>query len=310
MPESRRGLALPFPGVALRDHVAFVRRAEDAGYDDLWSGDNYGPDGFTPLILAAAATTRIRLGTGIVGTFTRGPAVLAQHASALADASGGRFVLGLGSSSPTIVEQWNQVPFDRPVARMRDTVGALRSVLGGGRGPGGFRLDPAPEFEVPIVVAGLRGAMLRVAAELGDGGFLHAVPLSGVPTVVEAFDAPDKELICRFHCIPGPEETGLPVARRMFLIYATTPVYGEFYRWLGWGERLAPTLEAWHAGRRREALELCPDELVRQIYLFGTPEQMNDRLSRFTDAGITTAVLSPIVAPDALPGFIDALAAR
>jgi probable F420-dependent oxidoreductase len=277
LPENRRGLAIPFPGIALRDHRELFRRAEAAGYDDLWSGDNYGPDGFTPLVLAAAATERIRLGTGIIGTFTRGPAVLAQHASALADASGGRFVLGLGSSSQVIVEQWNRCRFDRPVATMRDTIGTLRSVLGGGRGPGGFRLDPPPEFPVPIVVAGLRGRMLSLAAELGDGGFLHAVPLSGVPRVVASFGDPAKELICRFHCIPGPEETGMPVAKRLFLTYATTPVYTEFYRWLGWGDSLVPALRAWHSGQRREALERCPDELVRQIYLFGTPEEMNER---------------------------------
>ena len=66
-----------------------MRRAEAAGYDDLWSGETNGPDGFTPLALAAAWTERMRLGTGVVNPFTRGPAVLAQHAAALADAAAG-----------------------------------------------------------------------------------------------------------------------------------------------------------------------------------------------------------------------------
>ena len=83
-----------------RDHV---RRAEAAGYTDLWSGETNGPDGFTPLALAASWTESVRLGTGVVGVFTRGPALLAQQAAALADASGGRFALGIGASSDRIV---------------------------------------------------------------------------------------------------------------------------------------------------------------------------------------------------------------
>src|SRR5919201_3002976 len=95
----RWGLTVPFAGVPLADHADLFRRAEAAGYDDLWTGETNGADGFTPLVLAAAHTERVRLGTGVVNPFTRGPAVLAQHAAALADASRGRFVLGLGSSS-------------------------------------------------------------------------------------------------------------------------------------------------------------------------------------------------------------------
>src|ERR671928_431659 len=165
MPELRWGLTLPFTGVRLADHGDLVRRAEAAGYDDLWSGETNGPDGFTPLALAAAHTSRVRLGTGIVNPFTRGPAVLAQHAAALADASGGRFVLGLGASSNVIVERWNGVPFERPLSRMRAALEALRPVLAGDRGPGGFRLETPPGHPVPIVIAALRGRMLALAAE-------------------------------------------------------------------------------------------------------------------------------------------------
>ncbi|HYP55184.1 MAG TPA: LLM class flavin-dependent oxidoreductase, partial [Solirubrobacterales bacterium] len=93
----RWGLTLPLPGLTLADHEELVRRAEAAGYTDLWTGETAGPDGFTPLALSAAWTERARLGTGIVGVFQRGPALLAQEAAALADASEGRFVLGIGS---------------------------------------------------------------------------------------------------------------------------------------------------------------------------------------------------------------------
>ena len=99
MTEKRWGLTLPLPGIQLAEMKPFVQLAEAEGYTDLWTGETSGPDGFTPLILSAAWTERIRLGTGIVGVFTRGPALLAQQTAALTDASSGRFVLGIGASA-------------------------------------------------------------------------------------------------------------------------------------------------------------------------------------------------------------------
>jgi len=310
MPDLRWALTVPFGGVALADHGDLLRRVEAAGYDDVWTSETSGYDGFTPLALAAAQTERLRLGTGVVNPFTRGPAVLAQHAAALADASGGRFVLGLGASSNVIVERWNGVPFQRPLSRMRATLEALRPVLAGERGPGGFKLETPPAEPVPIVVAALRGKMLALAAELGDGAFTNFLPLSGTRQVAEAFGAPDKELLCRFFCFPADEEEALPQARRMLVAYATVPVYTAFFRWLGWGERIDPMVAAWEDGDRARALELVPDELVREVFVFGSPDAQHERLRAFADGGITTFVLSPLCAPEELQGFIDGLAPR
>src|SRR5436309_3148258 len=183
-PPTRWALTVPFASLPLRDHRALVEGAEAVGYDDLWSGETSGPDGFTPLALAAAWTERMRLGTGVVNAFTRGPAVLAQHAAPLQDASGGRFCLGIGSSSHVIVDRWNQVPFVRPLTKVRETVEALRTVLAGERGPGGFKLDSAPDPPPPLYIAALRGKMLRLGGALGDGTFVTFLPVSSVARVV------------------------------------------------------------------------------------------------------------------------------
>src|SRR3954447_10935269 len=182
--ETRWALTLPLPMTSLHDSAEHVRRAEAAGYTDVWSGETNGADGFTPLALAAAWTERVRLGTGVVNPFTRGPAVLAHPAAALADASDGRFVLGLGASSNVIVERWNERPFEKPLTRLRETVPALREVLSGGRGPGGFKLEVPPAQPVPIAVAALRDRMLRLGGELADGTFTNFLPLSAAEHVV------------------------------------------------------------------------------------------------------------------------------
>jgi alkanesulfonate monooxygenase SsuD/methylene tetrahydromethanopterin reductase-like flavin-dependent oxidoreductase (luciferase family) len=246
----------------------------------------------------------------VVNPFTRGPAVLAQHAAALADASGGRFVLGLGSSSNVIVERWNEVPFEKPLSRMREVVPVLREVLGGGRGPGGFKLEAPPASPVPIVVAALRDRMLRLGGELGDGTFVNFLPLSAVEHVVARVregeaGRPPTEVICRFFCIPGD---GIDVARFMFAAYATVPVYEAFFRGLGHGDAIEPMVSAWREGDRKRAVELVPESLVREIFLFGSPDAMKERLGEFVARGITTPVLTPVAGPDDVPGLIDALA--
>jgi probable F420-dependent oxidoreductase len=307
---NRWGLTLPLAGLPLSEHAEHVRRAEAAGYTDVWSGETNGPDGFTPLALAAAWTERVRLGTGVVGVFTRGPALLAQETAALADASGGRFVLGIGASSDRIVSGWNGIPFERPLSKISETVDFLRAALGGERTATGFKLEQPPADPPPIVLAALRGKMLRLAVEKGDGAFTNFLPLSGLPQVTVGIDgAPEGfELLCRFFCLPGDREQVEPLARFMLSSYATVPVYEAFFRWLGHGEAIDPMVEAWAAKDRKRAAELAPWELIEDVFILGSPEQMRERLAAYTEGGITLPVLTPITTPDKLGELIDALA--
>ncbi len=307
---ARWGLTLPLPGISLADHEQHVVRAEAAGYTDLWSGETAGPDGFTPLALSAAWTERMRLGTGIVGVFQRGPALLAQEAAALASGSDGRFVLGIGSSSDRIVEGWNGIPFERPLSKVRETLDFLDVALAGERTATGFKLEAPPAEPVPIVLAALRGKMLELAVERAQGAFTNFLPLSGLPKVAAQLDgAPDGfELLCRFFCIPGEREQVEPLARFMFSSYITVPVYANFYRWLGYGDQIDPMVAAWEAGDRKAAAAAAPWELIEDMFIFGSPEQMKERLAAFVAGGITLPILTPIVTPDKLGETIAALA--
>jgi probable F420-dependent oxidoreductase len=308
MTDRRWGLTLPLPGTSLRDHQQLVKRAEDAGYTDLWSGETNGPDGFTPLALAAAWTGTMRLGTGVVGVFQRGRALLAQQAAALADASGGRFVLGIGASSDRIVEGWNAIPFERPLSTVSAAVDFLRPALAGERAAGGFKLEQTPP-PVPIVLAALRGRMLRLAVEKGDGAFTNFLPISGLPRVTAELEAAPEgfELLCRFFCLPGEREQVEPLARFMFSSYVTVPVYAAFYRWLGHGHEIAEMCEAWEAKDRQRAAEAAPWELIEEMFILGTPEEMRERLDEFVAGGITCPVLTPITTSDRLGDLIEAL---
>jgi probable F420-dependent oxidoreductase len=301
-------MTIPFTGLPLHELGPLVRRIDEAGYDSVWSPESTEFDGFTPLVVAAEHSTRLRLATGIVNVYTRGPALLAQSAAALANVSNGRFVLGLGASSNVIVQRWNGIPFRRPLAKVEETVEYMRTVLAGDRGAGGFKLASPPQEPVPIVLAALRDRMLGLAARVADGAFTNLLPLSRAAQVVDAFGRPEKELACRFFSVHGPDDDALAAAKRIFVAYATVPVYAEFFRWLGYGDEIDPVVEAWTAGDRKHAVELAPEALVREIFLLGPVEAQRERLTEFERAGITTAVLALSCPPNDVPALIDAFA--
>jgi probable F420-dependent oxidoreductase len=309
---SRWGLTLPLPATTLAGSEDAVKRAEAAGYTDIWSGETNGPDGFTPLALCSQWTEQARLGTGVVGVMQRGRALLAQEAAALADASGGRFALGIGASSDRIIEGWNGMPFEKPRSKVSETIDFLRTALAGERADGGFKLETAPASEIPIIVAALRGKMLDLAVEKGDGAMTNFLPLSGLPQIAKQLkdaNAPEGfELLCRFFCLPGEREQVEPIARFMFSSYITVPVYEKFYRWLGHGEKIDPMVEAWAAKDRQKAGELAPWDLIEDMFIFGSPEEMKAKLNAYVDGGITLPILTPITTPDKTGELIEALA--
>jgi probable F420-dependent oxidoreductase len=316
---ARWGLSLDLPGLPLPETSEVIRAAEAAGYTDGWPGEVQGVDGFTPVTVAALATERMRVGTGVVNVFTRGLPVLAQHSLALQELSQGRFALGIGSSSNVIVERWNGIPFERPRTRVREAVEFLRAALAGERaGPGGFRLERPPPEPVPIVIAALREKMLQTAGELGDGAFLNYLPLSRVETVLEEIRAGERlagkpegstEVLCRFFCLHGDPDKTIEMARWMFCAYATVPVYEQFFRWLGFGEAIGPMADAWRAGDRPRALEAAPEELIREVFVLGDPPTQRARLEEFRDLGVTCPVLliAGVEAAD-YGGAVEALA--
>jgi probable F420-dependent oxidoreductase len=306
----RWGLTVPPAGIRLGDLRPLVEAAEAAGYTDLWSSETAGADGFTPLSLCAAWSPTLRLGTGIAGIFQRGPALLAQEAAALTDASDGRFVLGLGASSDRIVEGWNGIPFERPLGKMRETLDFLDDALVGRRTETGFKLEAAPLHPTPIVLAALRGKMLELAVKRADGAFTNYLPLSGLPQVREALvGAPEGfELLCRFFCFPGSREEVEPTMRKLFAAYITVPVYREFFRWLGLGEQIAPMVDLWAAGDRKAAAAAAPWELIAETFLFGSPAEIVEKTEAFVAGGVTLPVLCPLAEPRRMADLIPALA--
>ncbi len=301
---SRWGLTIPLNGVPLAGHREVLAGLEDLGYTDVWSAETNGTDAFTPLALASQWAPGLRLGPAIVPVYTRGPGLLAQQAATLAGLAPGRFVLGIGTSSPAIVQRWNGIPFEEPYAKVRDTLRFLRRALAGEKvtdealGVKGFKLDNAPETPPAIALAALRPGMLRLAAREADGAITNWLSPTDVRQVRAELGG-ETELLARiFVCPTANADEARALGRWMIAAYLTVPVYAAFHEWLGRGERLAAMNQAWAAGDRKAALAAVPDDVVDELLVHGPPEACRERVREYVENGLDTPILAVLGAED------------
>ncbi len=317
-PMTRWGITLPLSGMPLSGQRDLVTTLPDLGYTDAWSSEVNGADAFTPLALAAQWTSKqgtggagspaaggLRLGTAVANIYTRGPALLAMSAATLAGLAPGRFVLGIGVSSPAVVTDWNGIAMDRPYQRARDTLAFLRRALAGEKVSmaaetftiSGFRLDPAPVPPPALALAALRPGMVSLAAAMSDGAITNWLAPADVPAV-RAVAGPDCELIARIFVCPTAD-AGLArgIGRRMIAAYLTVPAYAAFHDWLGRGPRFGPMRAAWAAGDRKAALAAIDDDLVDELVVHGPPGYCRERVAEYQAAGLDTPVIAIVPAP-------------
>lgn len=309
----RLGLTLPLEGLGVAETlIPMARLAEESGYTDIWTAEVSGVDGFTPLGAIAASTERLRLGTAIVPAFTRPPALLAMSAAAVQAISGGRFILGIGTSTSIIVGRWMGVPFEKPLVRMRETLTFLRDALEGKKvsfegetvASQGFRLTTDPGSPVPLYIAGLGPKMLRLAGEMADGVILFLFTPEGARAAIDqvtkaAADAgrnpSDIDVVARIPVAMGEDEEVLRfMLRRLTTTYAMVDVYNASLTRQGFGEEAGVIAKKWTEGDRDAAAEAVTDEMLQSLYIFGDLDRCKARLEEFRQAGIKTPVVLPI----------------
>jgi F420-dependent oxidoreductase-like protein len=303
------------------EDVDFVVEADKLGAHSVWVPEAWGQDALTPLAYLAARTSSIRLGSGIVQIGARTPANLAMTASSLQTLSGGRFLLGLGTSGPQVMEGWHGVRFPSPLAATRETIEIVRKVVAGekleyhGRvydlplpgGPGRPIRSLLPvETPVPIYIAALGPKNLALTGELADGwignAFLpeHAdafLPFleAGIARTGGARRLADLDLLIpvAVEFTDDVDEAATRHARGYaFTIGAMGSKDSNFYNAAfarqGFADDVAAVQDLWLAGRREEAAERVPRDIGLKTNLLGTPAMVKERLRLYRRAGITT----------------------
>jgi F420-dependent oxidoreductase-like protein len=319
---SRIGIALgtvhdrPFDDVA-----AFARTAEECGYEAMFVPEAWGRDAFVTLGALARVTERIALGTGIVNVYSRTPALLAMAAVTLDELSGGRAILGLGTSGQRVVEGWHGVPMARPLRRLRETTEAVRAIVNGSRrGYTGETISVAPGFaialtrprdRIPIYHASLTPRAIEQCAEVADGWLPYfASPTTlraDVAVIEESLRAADRER-ASFTVAPflpvlvtDDDASARAVLRRHLAFYIGG--MGRFYREAvarhGFGDTAEAIRRLWEMRERDAAADAVTDELLDAFAIVGDEGRCRARLDDYRAAGADLPVL-------ALPGDISA----
>jgi F420-dependent oxidoreductase-like protein len=320
------GLAIGYSGAQLRLPVQRIIRAEELGYDSVWTAESYGSDAMSPLAYLAAVTKRIRLGTGIIQLAARTAANAAMCAGTIdALAGGNRVVVGVGVSGPQIVEGWYGEPWGKPYYRLRDYVTIMRKifrreapVVHAGReirlpysGPGSSGLGkPLHSIlhmnpEIPIFLGTENEATVKLCAELCDGW----LPLGFVPGSMAHY---------RPWLEQGFARAGGGKSLNKFAIFPTLPVvidrdvraafarmkpeialyvggmgartknfHNDLMVRQGFPEAAARIQELFLSGRKEEAAAAVPDELIDLRALVGSPERIRERYRAWQDSGAT-----------------------
>lgn len=305
----RTALTLPDPR-GVEQTIELAKWAEAEGYDDLWFADSSGVDALTTAAAVAINTERCRIGTAIIPVYSRTPAVLASTAHVLHKLSHGRFILGLGSSSQTMMENWHGQQFEKPLTRVKETTLLVKSMLRGEKTnfdgdtltSHGYRQLPLEEGEQPVYMAALRPKMLEAAAEFSDGVILNLFPRQALPKMMEHIKVgaeragkkiEDVEIVCRHQVVVTDDKEGArDLIRGGFAPYYATPVYNKFLSWCGFEEVAQTIKEGWAAKDRAKTTGALDDQLVDDIAILGSMEECHDRIREYGEMGITTHIIS------------------
>ena len=301
------------------DPTELVLEAERLGYDSAWTAEAYGSDVFSPLCWIGARTTRIRLGTGIMQISARTPACVAMTAATIDHLSGGRLILGIGVSGPQVVEGWYGQPFPKPMARTREFVRLLRTMLRregpvtfDGQHyqlpyPGGARLGKPLKLivrplrsEIPIYLGAEGPKNVAMATEIADGW----LPLFYSPYRNDVYREslrnlrPGFEITCAVtvNVHDDLEQALLPI-KWMLAFYiggmgaASRNFHLNLIARLGFEAEARRVQELFLAGKRAEAAAAVPDRLADEISLAGSPARIRDRIAAWRESPVTTILV-------------------
>ena len=313
-------------GLTAADQLEIAQTAERLGYDSVWAAEAYGSDAATVLAWLAAGTSRIKLGSGIFQIPARSAAMTAMTAATIDNLSGGRMLLGLGTSGPQVSEGWHGVRFARQLQRTREYVAVVRMALAHQKvefhgetmdlplpdGPGkALKLTVRPvQDRIPIYLAVLGPKNVALAGEIADGW----LPVFFSPEHTAKLRAPLEEGAARagrtldaFRICPSvnvligaDEDVARNAMRPMLALYVggmgsrEQNFYNRLVASYGFEREAEQVQELYLAGRKSEAMLALPDELIDAVSIAGKPERARKKLRAFRDAGVETLIVSPM----------------
>ncbi|MEO7001085.1 MAG: LLM class flavin-dependent oxidoreductase [Ktedonobacterales bacterium] len=304
-----------FPG-EWKAAVEAVRQADGLGYDSVWLGEAWGYELFTSLADLVNATSHIKVGAGVANVFSRSPALIASTAATLDERSGGRMLLGLGTSGPQVVEDWHGVAYQKPLRRLREYTAIINMILR--REPlnyvgevfnleRGFTLRFRPPREhIPIYIASLTPKSIAQSGEIADGVLPTYWPSKDFPELRAQLDAGSRtadrpagsvKIAPYIMCEVVLDEGERVAARRRaagpiaFYVGKMGTFYADMLRNHGFGEDVEAIIKGWERGQGA-ALAAVSDRLLDATAIIGTADEVVARLRDWRRLGMDEPLLS------------------
>lgn len=308
---ARLGLVVPDDlwNEPLSQAIGYIQAAEAAGFHSVWKGEASGSNGLMMLGAAAMVTDQISLGTAVANVYSRTPSLLGMSAVTLDALSSGRAILGLGVSSPPVIEEWHGLAFNRPLRRLRESIEIIKQVCDGGTvdydgeifdiGPYSVGL-PSDRIDIPVFNAAMGEQNRRLTGEFADGWMPVFIPRSELSKHIEELQrtaaAAGRDPVTVAPWIPLGVADDRQRARRLvreLIAQEMAMGYDRLLNQYGYGAVASTARTKWLAGDRAGAAEAIPVEVLDEFAVYGTPADCRESIHQYCELGVDLPIVWP-----------------
>jgi probable F420-dependent oxidoreductase len=309
---SALGVRMREGSLSLAEMTRLTAIAEEAGYDSAWLPESHGRDAVAELIVLAGASKRITIATGIVPVFGRQPTHAATAMAVAGTVAPGRVILGIGIGHKDHLETAHGVrDFGRPLTRTREFAQIARALLrgetvehaGDAFAIGHYKVECPPPRPVPVYVAALRPAMLRMTGAVADGVIMNwATPdrvreaITHIRAGAEAAGRDPAELRIASYlrtCVTDDPQKVEKTSRVQIARYGSMVYYRNYFAEIGFADEAAALEAAWARGDADGAVSLINPRMIRALTVYGTAAECRARLAEYRAAGLDLPIVAP-----------------
>lgn len=312
------------PLLSMQEVLSCAKAADShQNVDSLWVPESWGRESFATLGAISQVTKRTRLGTSIISIYARTPATVAMGATTLDMLSGGRVMVGLGTSTEAIVENWHGMKFEKPASRMKEYVECLKLMASGEKvnydgkffRASNFKIMHAPQRKhIPIFMAAVNKKMVSLASEIADGVLLYLRPIDELKKTASQLKQSTKgrnfEIATSFICAVSdkePDKARERAAKTLAFYVSVGKYYAKFLSENGFQSEVDGIRSAYGKGGTDAAAQLVSDRMLDSLTICGSREECRKSLARFVDAGITLPIIQVNPVSDSEGSFREML---
>lgn len=271
--------------------------------DSIWIPETWGMENFSMLSTVSQIAKNPRIGSSIINIYSRSPALIAMGAVTIDTLSNGRLILGLGTSSESIVNEWHGLKFEKPVQRMREYVDIIRSAMSGNKvnyGGKFFQLNnftlliKPPRKKIPIYLAAVNQKMIDLTWEIAEGVIFYLRPISELQDTIKKMQSTKKiDVASQFiTCVSEDTEKAIEKAKKTLAFYVSVgKIYREFLAKNGFKNETRSIYEEFKKTGLTTNYNLVTDSMLDSLVICGTKEECRKKIEKFVNAGVTLPII-------------------